>query len=694
MPAMTRRTAQRLAVSGLVALTVAAGMSTLYSLGFFSTLQRQSTDFLYPAQPDEPAKAAVIVGIDQRSVRELLPRYGQMTVWPRTVYAQTLDALREADARVVAFDMFFDAPKPEDPGMIAAIARHGNVIMPVEAQGPRRLHPRPGVAQEFDAFFRPTRRIAAAAAAEGFVNVTTDPDTAVRSLPLLLQAGEEQVPALALAAVARYIRRPAVVDEPSTGAFVFSAGRAIPLADNGSMVIHFLGPPSTPEGGGAFTIIPLVDVLTGSFDRTLVKDKIVLIGMTYSGVDIDSYATPTTTKTKMWGVEILGSAIETILSQRYLTPASPRVTIGLIVSLTLFTTFLVAYARPLFAAVGMISVLLLYGLAAGLLFDNGVVLNVLYPPGAVALAFAATLITRLVFEQSQQRMIRGLMARYLSPAVAQWVLRDPDRLQLGGEIRTMTVLFCDLRGFTTLSHAMEPQQLVSLLNEHMTAMTDVIFAHDGTLDKFIGDAVMAFWNAPMEQPDHARRACQAALDMIRRLRVLQAGWKQRRLPALDIGIGVNTGPMVVGNTGSSSRLAYTVLGDTVNVASRLEGLSKEYGCRLVIGEGTRAAAADAFAYRFLDLVAVKGRAEPLAVYEVVERRDLVDAVTGATLSIYHQGIELYRARQWEEAAARFQQVLSQWTEDGPARLYLRRAVALRDNPPPADWNGVYVALTK
>jgi adenylate cyclase len=211
------------------------------------------------------------------------------------------------------------------------------------------------------------------------------------------------------------------------------------------------------------------------------------------------------------------------------------------------------------------------------------------------------------------------MARYLSPSVSQWVLKDPERLHLGGETREMTVLFCDLRGFTTLAHAMEAHALVALLNEFMTAMTQVIFKHDGVLDKYIGDAIMAFWNAPMDQPDHARRACAAALEMVDTLRELHADWERRGVPKLELGIGINTGAMVVGNMGSRERLAYTVLGDTVNVASRLEGLSKDYGVRVVIGDATRAAAGDAFDYRFLGVVTVKGRNEPLSVYELVGR---------------------------------------------------------------------------
>jgi adenylate cyclase len=231
----------------------------------------------------------------------------------------------------------------------------------------------------------------------------------------------------------------------------------------------------------------------------------------------------------------------------------------------------------------------------------------------------------------------------------------------------------------------------------MTAMTEVVFRHDGVVDKFIGDAIMAFWGAPADQPDHARRACRAALEMVDRLAALQAEWRRRGWPPVDAGVGVNTGPMVVGNMGSRTRLAYTVLGDAVNVASRLEGLSKEYGVRIVVGEATREAAGPGFVTRFLDRVAVKGRDEPLTVHEVVapaEGPGAPDTTRRARLAAYQQGVDLYRARRWEEAIALLGRLHDQDPGDGPTALYLARARTLSAAPPPPDWDGVFVARTK
>ncbi len=605
---------KRLAVASALATLVGTLLVAALTRGLFSTAQVQSTDFLFTSQSEAASDTVVIVGIDQRSYRELLPRYGPLVNWSRRLYAQGIDRLREAGARVIALDLFFDAPGQEDPVLIAAIQKAGNVVFPVEGQGPNRLRPRPGVVQAFDVFVRATPLVAAAGTAEGSVNVTTDRDTVVRSVPLVLQSGDMLVPAYSLAVVSRYVRRPSILDQDPTTDTVYAAGRAVPVVDNGRMVVNFSGPPSLPGGDGTFRIIPFVDVINGSFDARAVQDKIVLIGLTVRG--IDEFATPTTADTGMWGVELQANAVETLLNERYLTPAPRRWTVTLVYLGAFGGSLLAAAAGPLLGFIEVAGLLLVYLLGSSLAFDRGILLNMIYPIAALLIGFAATQVYRIFFEQAQRELAQELMARYLSPSVSRWVLKQPEQLKLGGDTRTMTVLFCDLRGFTTLSHSLEPQALVAFINEYMTAMTQVVFRHDGVLDKYIGDEIMAFWNAPQDQPDHATRACRAALEMVRELRRLRASWAQRNLPLLDIGIGINTGPMVVGNMGSRDRLAYTVIGDTVNVASRLQSLNKELGTRVLVTEATRKAAGDGFAYRLLEQVKVRGRDERLTIVEI------------------------------------------------------------------------------
>jgi adenylate cyclase len=366
----------------------------------------------------------------------------------------------------------------------------------------------------------------------------------------------------------------------------------------------------------------------------------------------------------------------------------------LILLLVLVGALAVAAWTPLPAALAVAATLALYLTLATVSFEGGRILDLVYPPAGLLLAFAAALSYRVVFGEARERMIRDAMARYLSPTVSRWVLEDPDRLRLGGELREMTVMFSDLRNFTTLAHALPPETLVSLLNTYRTEMTEIVLRHDGVLAQYAGDAIEAFWNAPMDQPDHARRACLTALAMVGRLRELAPDFAQRGWTGLEMGIGINTGRMVVGNMGSRNHLAYTAVGDPVNVAARLEGLSKEYGAPVVVGEATRAAAGDAVVFRFLDVVAVKGRAEPLMVHEAVAPAGALAASVARRFERYHEGVVLYRARQWHEAVALFDRLATEAPEDGPIALYRRRSRELAEAPPPADWDGVYVARTK
>jgi adenylate cyclase len=697
--AFTRGERKRLQASVLLALGVGGLLVAAFLVGLGATARVGAGDLLFRARPARSARSTVLVGIDQRSHQALLPEYGPMAAWPRTLYARALDALGTAGPRVVALAIFFDAPKPGDGELADAMRRAGNVLTPVEAQGPKHLDPRPGVAQEFEVFVRPTRMVREAAAGEGLANITTARDSLVRGLPLVLRAGGEELPSLPLAIVARFARRPAVLDAPPTAAVVYAAGRAIPVTDSDVMLINFLGPPShlrpatgPPGPGEPFRVISFVDVVEGRFDPGLVRDRIVLLGPTIRGVD--EHPTPTTTDTRMSGVEILASAVETVLQQEYLQPMPPTVNAGLILLLALVGALAVAAWTPLPAALAVAATLALYLTLAAVSFEGGRILDLVYPPAGLFLAFAAALAYRVVFGEAQERMIRDAMARYLSPAVSRWVLEDPDRLRLGGELREMTVLFSDLRNFTTLAHALPPEILVSLLNTYRTEMTEIILRHDGVLAQYAGDAIEAFWNAPMNQSDHARQACQTALEMLGRMRQLAPDFAQRGWTGLDMGIGINTGRMVVGNMGSRNHLAYTAVGDPVNVASRLEGLSKEYGARIVVGEATRAAAGDAVTFRFLDVVAVKGRAEPLRVYEAVAPAGALAVPVARRLARYEEGIALYRARRWPEAAALFDTLAAEAPEDGPIALYRRRSRELAEDPPPADWNGVYVARTK
>ena len=366
---MTRRSRRRLLSSTLLALAVATALTATFAVEDLAIAQTAIIDLFFRTRPSRPARATVIVGIDQRSYQALLADHGPMSAWPRSLYGRALDALAGAGPRVVAFAIFFDSPRPGDADLAAAMRRAGTVLTPVEAQGPKAFDPRPGVAQQFEAFVRPTRTVREAAAGEGLTNVTTDRDSVVRGLPLALSAGGEQLPSLALTIVARFTRRPAVFDAPPAGSVVYAAGRAIPVTARDTLAINYLGPPSRPGGPGPFPILSFVDVLAGRFDSEVIRDRIVLFGPTVRGVD--EHATPTSGDVRMWGVEVLANAVETVLAQRYLVRVSPGVTVGSIVVLALLGGAVVVALRPVRAVLAALGLLVLYVVVGVVLFDSG-----------------------------------------------------------------------------------------------------------------------------------------------------------------------------------------------------------------------------------------------------------------------------------------------------------------------------------
>jgi adenylate cyclase len=294
---------------------------------------------------------------------------------------------------------------------------------------------------------------------------------------------------------------------------------------------------------------------------------------------------------------------------------------------------------------------------------------------------------RVFFEEQEKRKIRGAFQQYVSPEVIRRLLTDPERVQ--PRKTEVTVLFSDIRGFTTISEKLDAQELAGLLNAYLTDMTKIIFRHQGTLDKYIGDAVMAIWGAPFDAPDHAAKCCAAAAEMLSKLADLQKDWRARGYPELDIGIGINTGIASVGNMGSSLRYGYTALGDSVNLASRLEGLNKEYGTRIVVSESTRREIqTDDLIFRELDLIRVKGKLQPVTIFEMLS---LEAAANGGKelVELFERGREAYKRQEWRVAKSLFEEVLQRWPEDSPAQIFLARCNEYLAAKPADDWDGVY-----
>jgi adenylate cyclase len=339
---------------------------------------------------------------------------------------------------------------------------------------------------------------------------------------------------------------------------------------------------------------------------------------------------------------------------------------------------------------------LLYSLAAPLAFKNGLIIDLVHPYLALPTVFIACYMYRYVTEFREKLALRGAFAKYLNPKLVEQISEHPETLKLGGEKRDVTVMFTDIAHFTSISEKLKPESLVALLNEYFEVMSEVIMEEGGTLDKFEGDAIMAFFGAPVVQPDHALRAARTAIKMRLRLTTLLEKWKKdpplpggEPKPQIDFRCGMNTGEVIVGNMGSSDRFDYTVMGDVVNLGSRLEGANKKYETSIMVSQKTAEIIKDAFEMRELDTIKVKGKTEPNKVYELLAPKGELPAKAMDLLQQYNEGIALYHSRKFAEGLSKFQKILETYPTDGPSKLYRQRCEVLRDFPPPADWNGVF-----
>ena len=533
--------------------------------------------------------------------------------------------------------------------------------------------------------------LARAAQASGYFNMFPDIDGTVRWVPMVIQCRDKYYQPLSLQALRFFLGDvPASLSVTDIGVESISVGSyKLPTDEMGRLLVNYRGP------GQTFPHYSITDILSNRFAPGTFKDKIVLVGATAVGI-YDLRVTPF--DSIFPGIEIHANILDNILQQDFLVrpgwvavlDLAAIIVIGLFLGLILprFS----AIVGPLLG-VGLTAV---FGVANYVMFTRGLWINFTYPLMTLLLVYSSITVFRYVTEERERKKIKGAFSYYVNPSVVTEMLKYPDKLKLGGDKRVMTVLFSDIRNFTTISERLEPEALVHLLNQYLTIMTDLVFKYDGLVDKYIGDAVMAVWGAPLIQPDHAILACRSSLEMMRALEGLREKWQAEdpNIPFIDIGIGLNSGPMVVGNMGSETRFDYTVMGDAVNLGSRLEGANKQYGTHIIIGEVTYAQVKEVFYCRELDSVAVKGKEKPVCIYELLGEIGQVPDETLRLARAFHQGLSAYKNRQWDQAHQIFSTIHSHYPQDKPTELYLERVRELRENPPQADWDGVFVMKTK
>lgn len=523
----------------------------------------------------------------------------------------------------------------------------------------------------------------------GYFNAFPDSDGAIRWSPLVIKFRDGYYSSLALSLLIQYLDWPMVV--LNLGQFGVDGIKLdkvdIPTDDMGRILINYLGPART------FPHYSVSDIINERIPVENLRGKIAIVGATATGI-YDLRVTPFSAVYP--GVEIHATVINNILHQNFLKQ-SWWIKFLDFMSIIIVGVIMGFFVPRLKAVQGvLISLLFICAFIALNLFlfsHYNMWLNIIYPVLTMLAVYLGVTIYRYITEEREKKKIRNAFQYYLTASVITEMLKDPNKLKLGGDKKQLTALFSDIRGFTTISEQLGPEELVHLLNEYLTAMTDLVFKYDGLLDKYMGDAIMAVYGAPLDQPDHALRACRTALEMLQALKKLQVKWSAEGKPYMNIGVGINSGDMVVGNMGSQMRFDYTVMGDSVNLASRLEGINKEYGTNIVISEFTHAIVKDELYCRELDAVIVKGKKLPVKIYELLcEKTESENYRT--FVELFEAGLMQYKNTSWDDAIASFQKVLEIKSEDPPAKLYIARCQELKKDPPPQPWDGVFTMTHK
>ena len=609
----------------------------------------------------------------------------------RTDIGKIVTNLKALGARVVAVDLLMDFPSSyqEDEPTAKAFKEAGNVLLVSYADFRdgrffKLNHPIP---------------ILDEASEDGYTNIsaTSTIVTTLSRLRVLPDVAKEAGGwPFAVKALAMYLGvEPALRD----GVLHLGPDLIIPLDQFSNFYIDF---PPLQDGtqflsqSAGLTALEFLDISDLDEDEVeelkfWVQDKIVLVGDT-SEVSHDWFDTPVG---MVYGVEIIANAIHSLLRHAPLRPAGLLQEAGLTLLFMMGIVVLGFIASP---AIRVLLFLLVLGAFVALTtftyIHLGLVLSMSYAMIAGVLGFLVINLRYYLREMGQKKMIKEAFGQYLSPKVVEILVKDPSKLTLGGESREMTAFFSDVAGFSSISEKLTPEELVTLLNEYLTAMCDIIAKTDGTVDKFEGDAIIAFWGAPLDQPDHAKLCCYACIDMAQQMVVMRERLKAEGRPEMTVRMGVNSGPMVVGNMGSKQRMDYTIMGDAVNLAARLEGANKFYASGTMISQSTYAQAKDFIDVRELDTVRVVGKKEPVTIYQLLDRKGQVSGKLAEVVAAYTHAMEAYKRRDFVEAQDRFEKALEIVPDDGPSMTYAARCTDYIDSPPPDNWDGVFQFTSK
>ena len=636
---------KRIVIEILATLAICFVISLLFLSGFLGNLQTRLSDNLYGGKI--PLNNLVIVAIDDKSLQQI----GRWP-WDRDVFVNAIKRLEESKVVGIDVGFFEDYDTEIDHELAEVIKESGNVVLSVEYTSFRKEEGR----IIGDNVLVPVDELKNSADL-GYVNVITDGDGITRAF------------------------NPNVIGEYKSFSEVIQDkfwGKETELSDR--VLINYAGEP------GSFEMISFSDL--NEMKKDDFKNNIVLIGATSMDLHDDFYV-PTSKGKRMPGVEVHANALQTLITKQFIATESDWM---VVLSIFLAGILIFAIFKMFNLAVSVVScaiLILAYFLTGIWIFEVNILLNLVYVPLSLALVLPMNITVSYLMEAKEKKKVLGAFGKYVSPVVIKEILKHPDRLKLGGVKKELTVFFSDIRGFTSISERLTPEQLVHLLNEYLTEMTNVILKNNGVVDKYIGDAIMAFWGAPLDEPEHAKVACVTCLEMKDRLKEFNKKLTKEGIPEINIGIGLNSGEAVVGNMGSFDRFDYTAMGDTINLGARAESINKQYGTMIIITEFTKDKVGDEFTVRELDYVAVKGKKKPVKIYELIGKKEEVDKEELKKIEEYEKGLALYRKKQWDKAAKIFEKL-----KDKASKLMIERCKEFKKSQPPKEWSGAYEMKTK
>jgi adenylate cyclase len=725
---MNKKPLQKILVGillGLVSTLFIITLTNWFWPKLFDAFENKSLDWRYKARLEKlhgdrhgaTIDDIIIIDIDNRSLNKL----GRFDNWPRRYHAKIIDYLSSGGALAIGFDILFmepDKDQEQDNQLITSTANANNVYHSMAFSKTdsnaflyRMVSPPVGFkAKNYSIKLAPnsTQNLTTADRMDGkildlynvstgigFANFYPDNDGVIRKMPLFLNFGDRQYMGLSFSMVTGILNATAenisivpgkeIQVRPPGGEknIVFN----IPIDKSGNVLINYLGTFQT------FRYVSYYDVLVQRIPAETFKGRIVLVGTSAAGL---SDIRPVPFQDAFPGVEIHANIIHNILTQDFITRHTLFYTILNLFLLGIAIALLAMLLKPWQSALFAIPISGGYALLANFLFvTDAYWLEFVRPILTIFFAYLFVFVYRYIDEERSKRYIKNIFQYYQSKAVVDELLKNPDMLKLGGERRIATAFFSDIKSFTAVSEELSPEELVLQLNEYLSAMTKIVLKYEGYLDKYEGDAIMAIFGVPLEQPNHAERACLASLEMQQEMVNLRTKWEKENKPQFHIRIGVNTGPMIAGNIGGVERVDYTVIGDAVNLASRLEGANKQYKTNIMISEFTKELLPEDFVLRELDLIRVQGKTQPVRIFQVVAKSR--SELTNDWLNIldqYKQGLSHYRKQNWNAAITAFDRALLINNSDGPSNTYIKRCLNFKKNPVPPNWDGVYEMTTK